>query len=186
MVNNNSNLYEGSTISPLPSHYPAILWLARFGTVFPPDWRVKLSLRLIFACILADGTEDGTARLASACSVSSCCATRSAFLYVPGPACSCGSIHPARFLHRRMSTIQLWSRPVAKPHPPRVWGWTWTMPRRSAGRRLRRYRQTKIEAIPSRRRIGRSLDGHRPDRNGPRPRLPQFLFEMLGEQGFPG
>ena len=42
MVDNNSGLYEGSTISTVAiALIPLILWLARFGTIFPPDWRVQ-------------------------------------------------------------------------------------------------------------------------------------------------
>ncbi|WP_294356190.1 DUF5935 domain-containing protein, partial [uncultured Sphingomonas sp.] len=43
MVANNSGLYEGSIISAVAiSLIPIILWLARDGTLFKPDWRVKL------------------------------------------------------------------------------------------------------------------------------------------------
>ena len=51
MVSNNSNLYESSTISTVAiALIPVILWLARFGTVFPPDWRVKtFAAALVFA-----------------------------------------------------------------------------------------------------------------------------------------
>ena len=42
MVDNNSGLYESSTISTVAiAIIPIILWLTRFGTIFPPDWRVK-------------------------------------------------------------------------------------------------------------------------------------------------
>ena len=44
MVDNNSGLYESSTISTVAiALIPIILWLARFGTIFTPDWRVKPS-----------------------------------------------------------------------------------------------------------------------------------------------
>ena len=54
MVNNNSGLYEGSTISTVAiAIVPLIAWFMRFGTIFPPDWRVKgFCLALIFACLL--------------------------------------------------------------------------------------------------------------------------------------
>lgn len=43
MVSNNSGLYESSTISTVAiGIIPLILWLARHGTIYPPDWRVKL------------------------------------------------------------------------------------------------------------------------------------------------
>ncbi|HEX8412939.1 MAG TPA: DUF5935 domain-containing protein, partial [Sphingomicrobium sp.] len=54
MVSSNSGIYEGSTISTVAiSIVPVILWLGKFGTIFPPDWRSKLfCAALIFACLL--------------------------------------------------------------------------------------------------------------------------------------
>lgn len=50
----NTGLYEGSTLSCVAvAIIPLILWLARFGTIFPPDGRVRLfAAGLIFACLL--------------------------------------------------------------------------------------------------------------------------------------
>jgi hypothetical protein len=43
MVTSNSGLYEGSTISTVAiAIVPVILWLSRFGTIYPRDWRVRL------------------------------------------------------------------------------------------------------------------------------------------------
>src|SRR4051812_43410746 len=40
MVTSNSGLYEGSTISTVAiAIVPIILWLARYGTIYPRDWR---------------------------------------------------------------------------------------------------------------------------------------------------
>ncbi len=54
MVDNNSGLYEGSTISTVAiAIIPLIAWFMRYGTIFPPDNRVRLfCLALIFACLL--------------------------------------------------------------------------------------------------------------------------------------
>ena len=54
MVDNNSGLYEGSTISAVAiAIIPVIVWFMRYGTVFPPDWKVKaFCLALVFACLL--------------------------------------------------------------------------------------------------------------------------------------
>jgi len=53
-VNNNTGLYEGSTLSAVAiSIIPLALWLARYGTIFPTDARVKLfTAGLVFACLL--------------------------------------------------------------------------------------------------------------------------------------
>jgi probable O-glycosylation ligase (exosortase A-associated) len=54
MVNNNSGLYEGSTISAVAiAIIPLILWFMKYGTIFRPDWKVKtFGVALIFACLL--------------------------------------------------------------------------------------------------------------------------------------
>lgn len=65
-VNDNTGLYEGSIISCVAiAIIPLILWLAKFGTIFPPDWRVRsFAAALIFACLLIPvGTEARTGLL---------------------------------------------------------------------------------------------------------------------------
>jgi probable O-glycosylation ligase (exosortase A-associated) len=54
MVDNNSGLYEGSTISAVAiAIIPVIFWFMTYGTIFKPDWRVKgFCLALVFACLL--------------------------------------------------------------------------------------------------------------------------------------
>jgi len=62
-VGDNTGLYEGSTLSMVAiSIIPLIVWLARHGTVFPPDWRVKIyAVCLCFACLLVPvGTQTRT------------------------------------------------------------------------------------------------------------------------------
>ena len=65
-VNDNSNIYESSTLSTVAiALIPIILWFTRHGTIFPPDWRVKtFAAALIFACLLIPiGTEARTGLL---------------------------------------------------------------------------------------------------------------------------
>ncbi|MGA1798760.1 putative O-glycosylation ligase, exosortase A system-associated [Sphingomonas sp. 4RDLI-65] len=54
MVDNNSGLYEGSTISAVAvAIIPIIIWFMSHGTIFKPDWRVKTyCVALVFACLL--------------------------------------------------------------------------------------------------------------------------------------
>lgn len=68
-VNDNSGLYESSTLATVSiAIIPLIVWFTRHGTVFPPDWRVKLfGYALIFACLLIPvGTEARTGLLCAA------------------------------------------------------------------------------------------------------------------------
>jgi probable O-glycosylation ligase (exosortase A-associated) len=54
LVRENSGLYEGSIISCVAiAVIPLILWLVKYGTIFPSDNRVRLfAAALIFACLL--------------------------------------------------------------------------------------------------------------------------------------
>jgi probable O-glycosylation ligase (exosortase A-associated) len=54
LVRENAGLYEGSILSTAAiSTIPLVLWLARHGTIFKPDWRVKtFAAALIFASLL--------------------------------------------------------------------------------------------------------------------------------------
>ena len=65
-VRDNSGIYEGSTLSAVAiTIVPLIAWLAKHGTVFPPDWRVKsFAFCLGFACLLVPvGTQTRTGLL---------------------------------------------------------------------------------------------------------------------------
>ncbi|TMM48352.1 DUF5935 domain-containing protein [Qipengyuania marisflavi] len=65
-VNDNSNIYESSTLATVAvAIIPITWWLARHGTIFPPDWRVKTFAALLtFACLLIPvGTEARTGLL---------------------------------------------------------------------------------------------------------------------------
>ncbi len=50
----NYGLFEGSTASMVAiAIIPLIYWLSKFGTIFPPDWRVRFfAWSFIFACLL--------------------------------------------------------------------------------------------------------------------------------------
>jgi len=66
LVDNNTGIYESSIISCAAiAIIPLIVWLARHGTIFPPDWRVKLfAIALSFAALLIPvGTEARTGLL---------------------------------------------------------------------------------------------------------------------------
>ena len=63
LVNDNTGLYEGSTLSMVAvALIPLIVWLARYGTIFPPGKRVTIFAgALIFACLcIPFGTETRT------------------------------------------------------------------------------------------------------------------------------
>ncbi len=194
MVTNNSNLYESSTISTIAiALIPIILWLARFGTVFPPDWRVKaFAAGLVFACLLMPiGTEARTGLVCiGVLGLLMLRDVKRRFLYLAGAGLLVlGSVPflPDSFTGR-MSTIQGYESDSSAKVRLAVWGWTWNYAQENPlGGGFGAYRGNKIEVrtvttqdagsvrtVTSRTAIdeGRALHS--------------AYFEMLGEQGFPG
>ncbi|HEX9964721.1 MAG TPA: putative O-glycosylation ligase, exosortase A system-associated [Allosphingosinicella sp.] len=194
MVTNNSNLYESSTISTVAiALIPVILWLARYGTVFPPDWRVKaFAAGLVFACLLMPiGTEARTGLVCIAVlGLLMLRDVKRRFLYLAGAALLVlGSVPflPASFTGR-MSTIQGYQSDNSAGVRLAVWAWTWNYAQENPlGGGFGAYRQNKIEVktvatqssggvetITARTSLDESRAYH------------SSYFEMLGEQGFPG
>ncbi len=65
-LQSNSGIYEGSTMSTVAvTIVPLIVWLAKHGTVFPPEWRTKwFAIALGFASLLVPvGTQTRTGLL---------------------------------------------------------------------------------------------------------------------------
>ena len=194
MVDNNSGLYESSTISMVAiAIIPLILWLARFGTVFPPDWRVKLFAgALIFACLLMPiGTEARTGLVCVAVlGVLMLRDVKRRFLYLGGAALltmAAIPFLPASFTGR-MSTIQTYQEDQSAGVRLAVWTWTWNYARENPlGGGFGAYRQNRIDVrtvdsreagevriVTARNEIQQGRAYH------------SSYFEMLGEQGFPG
>lgn len=194
MVTNNSNLYESSTISTIAiALIPIILWLAKFGTVFSPDWRVKLfAASLIFACLLMPiGTEARTGLVCiGVLGLLMLRDVKRRILYLAGASLLvAGSIPflPASFTGR-MSTIQGYQSDSSASTRLAVWGWTWNYAQEHPlGGGFGAYRGNKIEVrtvavqgeagvqtVTARTEIDQGRAYH------------SAYFEMLGEQGFPG
>lgn len=194
MVDNNSNLYESSTISTVAiAMIPLILWLARFGTVFPPDWRVKLFAgALIFACLLMPiGTEARTGLVCiGVLGVLMLRNVKRRLLYLAGASLlTLASIPflPDSFTGR-MATIQGYESDSSANVRLAVWGWTWNYAKEHPlGGGFNAYRQNKIEVRTVQTQVSgavatvtalTAMDQGRAYHSS--------YFEMLGEQGFPG
>ncbi|WP_340264762.1 putative O-glycosylation ligase, exosortase A system-associated [Sphingobium mellinum] len=130
MVDNNSGLYEGSIISCVAiSLIPLILWLAKHGTVFPPDWKVRgFAYALCFACLLMPiGTE---ARTGLVCIVilAAMMLMRSKRRFVYGPLMAFAALAAIPFLPasftQRMSTIENHQGDESASTRLAVWKWT--------------------------------------------------------------
>ena len=130
MVENNSGLYEGSIISCVAiSLIPLILWFTQYGTIFPPDWRVKIfAYCLCLACMLMPiGTE---ARTGLVCIVilAGLMLVRSPRRFVYGPLMLLAALISIPFLPasftQRMQTIENHQGDESASTRVAVWMWT--------------------------------------------------------------
>lgn len=194
MVDNNSGLYEGSTISTVAiGLIPVILWLMRYGTVFPPDWRVKLfAYCLIFACLLIPvGTEARTGLVCiGVLAILMLRDVKRRLLYIAMIGCvglAAVPFLPNSFTNR-MDTISGYQADSSATTRLAVWAWTWNYAKEHPlGGGFHAYLGNRIRVS--------TVDTQG---NGPIQVVDQSThmdqarayhssyFEMLGEQGFPG
>ncbi|HEV2817101.1 MAG TPA: putative O-glycosylation ligase, exosortase A system-associated [Allosphingosinicella sp.] len=194
MVDNNSGLYESSTISTVAiGLIPLIVWLARFGTVFPPDWRVKtFAAGLIFACLLIPiGTEARTGLVCIAVlGLLMLRDTKRRLLYIGGAAMlalAAIPFLPASFT-ARMDTIQNVQADQSAGTRLAVWAWTWDYAQRHPfGGGFGAYRSNRIQVqIVSAQSSGELQTVTAQTEADEARAYHSSYFEMLGEQGFPG
>jgi probable O-glycosylation ligase (exosortase A-associated) len=194
MVDNNSGLYEGSTISTVAiAVIPLILWFSRHGTIFPPDWKVKVfCYALVFSCLLIPvGTSTRTGLLCiGLVALLMLRDVRRKFLYlgllgVIGVAAV--PFLPSSFTDR-MSTIKTYKADESASTRLAVWQWTWEYAKtHPLGGGFETYRQNqirydteKVDGVAGNSSVERKLtvDKARAYHSA--------YFEMLGEQGYPG
>lgn len=194
MVTNNSGLYEGSTISTVAiALVPLILWLARYGTVFPSDWRVKLfAAGLIFACLLIPvGTEARTGLVCIAVlAVLMLRDVKRRFLYMSLLgllSLAALPLLPQSFTSR-METISAYEADSSATTRLAVWRWTWDYAQENPfGGGFDAYRQNRLEVqTVSRQDSGTVLAIDQRVHEDSARAYHSSYFEMLGEQGFPG
>jgi probable O-glycosylation ligase (exosortase A-associated) len=195
MVDNNSGLYESSTISTVAvALIPLILWFTRHGTIFAPDWRVKLFCgALIFSCLLIPiGTEARTGLICIA--LLGLLLLRDAkrrLLYI-GAALALGAAAipflPSSFTNR-METIQGFKGDESAGTRLAVWGWTWNYALdHPMGGGFEAYRQNRIQVST----VSEQGPGGDSQLSSVQSLADEgrayhsAYFEMLGEQGFPG
>lgn len=194
MVDNNSGLYEGSTISTVAiGLIPLIVWLARFGTIFPPDWRVKLfAAGLIFACLLIPiGTEARTGLVCMA--VLGLLLFRDMkrrLLYLGGAALlglAAIPFLPTSFT-ARMETIQTLEADQSAGTRLAVWAWTWDYAKNHPfGGGFGAYRSNRIHVRTVSAQASGDVQVVTAQTEADEARAyHSSYFEMLGEQGFPG
>jgi probable O-glycosylation ligase (exosortase A-associated) len=194
MVDSNSGLYEGSQISTVAiAIIPVILWLTRFGSIYPRDWRVKLfAYNLIFACLLIPvGTEARTGLVCiGVLAILMLRNVRNRIAYIAVIAVAMMAAVP--FLPdsftNRMSTIKSYQEDSSASTRLAVWGWTWDYVRENPlGGGFEAYRQNtlRVDMVTSRTAGDVQVVGSAQVLERGRAYHSSY-FEMLGEQGFPG
>lgn len=194
MVANNSGLYEGSTISMVAiAIIPLILWFTKFGTIFPPDWRVKtFCYALIFACLLIPvGTSTRTGLLCIALlGVLMLRDVKRRVTYLTMIAVA-GLIAipflPSAFTER-MGTIKTYQADASASTRLAVWQWTIRYAKdnpfgggfEAYRQNVIRYEKVKVE------KDGANVTANRQVEADAGRAYHSAYFEMLGEQGYPG
>ena len=189
MVDNNSGLYEGSTISTVAiAIIPLILWFMRHGTVFPPDRYVKLfCVALVGACLLipiGTSTRTGLVCIALLALLSLRSVKRKA-LYIgtlAAFAVMALPFLPSAFTER-MGTIKTYKADESASTRLAVWQWTINYARdHPFGGGFEAYRQNRIRYD-----LAGGTGGARGSVEVDKARAyHSAYFEMLGEQGYVG
>lgn len=193
-MSSNSGLYEGSIISTASiAIIPIILFLARYGTLFPRNWNVRLfAAALIFSCLLIPiGTEARTGLICMAVlGVLMLRDTRRRIVYIllvaTGTAIAVPLL-PSSF-GQRMETIQGYQGDQSASTRIAVWAWTWNYVQdHPLGGGFDAYRQNRL----SYKTVVRSRTGNietltSADATDAARAYHSSYFEMLGEQGWPG
>lgn len=193
-VNDNSGLYEGSTLSMAAvAIIPLIVWLARFGTVFPPGKLVRLyAAALIFACLLIPiGTQTRTGLLCiGVLAVLSLRTVKRRFLYMSllsGAVLLAIPFLPESYT-QRMNTIE--NHQADQSASTRIAVWKWTLDyakEHPLGGGFESYLGNRVR-----------MDTRTAETSGSTTTIESTViydqarafhsayFEMLGEQGWPG
>jgi len=172
---------------------PLILWLARHGTIFKPDWRVYgFVAGLIFACLLIPiGTEARTGLVCiGVLGVLVLRDMKRRLLYLAGAA-MLGLVAipflPASFT-ARMDTIQNVQGDQSAGTRLAVWAWTWDYAQRhpfGGGFGAYRSNQILVQTVSTQADGGTQVVSAQTEADQARAYHSAY-FEMLGEQGFPG
>lgn len=194
LVDDNSGLYEGSIISCVAiAIIPLIIWLAKHGTIFKPDWKVRLyATALVFACLLIPvGTQARTGLICIAVlGLMLLRYTKRRFLYLMGVgtiALAAIPFLPSTFTDR-MGTIKTYKSDESAATRLAVWSWTWEYVKQNPlgggfeiylknriGYKISAKAEEQQADVPEDRTV---VDASRAFHSS--------YFEMLGEQGFIG
>jgi putative inorganic carbon (hco3(-)) transporter len=199
LIYDNSGLFEGSIISCVAiTVIPLIIWLANHGTIFKPDWRVRIyALALIFACLLIPvGTQARTGIICIA--VLGLLLLRFAryrMLYLAAIALIGIASIPflPSSLTQRAETIKDYKQDESASTRIAIWKWTWEFAKdHPMGGGFSSYLQNKIsydivqKQDPNKPNDAYIVEGEKKEIVDAGRAFHSSYFEMLGEQGYPG
>ncbi|MXO75558.1 putative O-glycosylation ligase, exosortase A system-associated [Altererythrobacter aerius] len=193
-VNDNTGIYESSTLSTVAiAIIPIIVWLMRHGTVFPPGRAVKLfGYALILSCLLIPiGTEARTGLLcAAALAVLLLRDVKRRFLYLAGAGALALVALPfvPQSYWERMGTIETPAGDESASTRMAVWDWTIDYAaEHPLGGGFDAYRGNSFTYhLPQRVVEGSTVSIRMVEVTDRARAYHSAVFEMLGEQGWPG
>ncbi len=193
-VNDNSGIYESSTLATVAiALTPMIWWFTRFGTIYKPQWPVTVfAMLLIFACLMVPiGTEARTGLVCIAVlGVLLLRYIKQRVLFLAAGAVL-GLIAlpflPSSY-YERMATI---AEPGGdESASTRVAVWSWTLEYASEnpfGGGFDAYRSNKFTyQMPVRQEVGNTTSVEFREVTDEARAYHSAIFELLGEQGYPG
>jgi probable O-glycosylation ligase (exosortase A-associated) len=193
-VNDNSGIYESSTLATVAiALIPVILWFTRYGTIFRPHWMVTaFACALIFASLLIPvGTEARTGLLCiAALGVLALRYTQRRILFIAGAGLL--GLIALPFLpqsyYDRMATIAQPGGDESASTRMQVWEWTIDYASEHPfGGGFDSYRANSFTYVmPVREEAGNTTTVEYREVTDEARAFHSAIFELLGEQGYPG
>jgi probable O-glycosylation ligase (exosortase A-associated) len=193
-VNDNSGIYESSTLATVAiGLIPMIWWFVRHGTVFRPHWAVTaFAAALTFACLLVPiGTEARTGLLCiAALGVLMLRYTRHRLLFIAGAGVLGLTALPflPQSYYERMATITAPGGDESASTRVAVWQWTLDyVDEKPFGGGFDAYRGNRFSYVmPVKEVAGNTTTLEYKEVVDEGRAFHSSVFEMLGEQGWPG
>lgn len=193
-VDDNSGIYESSTLATVAiGLIPLLWWLVRHGTIFPKHWSVTLfAAALTFAAFLVPiGTEARTGLLCiAALAIMMLRYTKRRLLFIAGVGVLGLTALPflPQSYYDRMATIAEPGRDESASTRVAVWNWTLDyVQTKPLGGGFDAYRSNRFTyTMPVKKTDGNTTTIEYTEVEDKARAFHSSIFEMLGEQGWPG
>ena len=193
-VDDNSGIYESSTLATVAiGLIPLLWWFVRHGTIFPPHWTVTaFAAALTFACLLVPvGTEARTGLLCIAALAGLLLRyTKRRFVFIAGAAALGLAALPflPQSYYDRMATIAEPGGDESASTRVAVWKWTLDyVEEKPLGGGFDAYRSNRFTYVmPVKKTDGNTTTVTYQEVEDKARAYHSSIFEMLGEQGWPG